>query len=276
MWKKIIKLIIDKFISFFGYKLIKVEDNKYQQLIRLYYLKKTKNFFFVQLGANDGKGADPLHDFIIDYQPNGILVEPQTKVFNDLKKTYVTLDNLSFANIAIYKEDCEHMFYTVKESFRSTLNKHSKINRYRKTSSSAFKKHIKCNATGIGSFSKEHITNYLKKVMGSFFNEKEIEKYIETIYVKALSFESFIKTYNIKHIDLLQIDTEGYDYEIIKMIDFKQFAPAILNYEHKNLTIKDKSQCEKVLRRKGYTLFRHGGDTCAFNFKYNKHEIKSH
>ena len=276
MWKKIIKIFVNKFIGSFGYELKRVKDNRYQRLIRLFYLNRTKNFFFVQIGANDGKGADPLHDFIVNYQPKGILVEPQTDVFNKLKRTYTKLDNLIFANIALYKEDGEQVFYTVKKSFRSTLNNYSKTNRYRKTSPSEFKNYPKCNATGIGSFSKDHVKNYIKQEMGSFFIENEIEKYIETIYIKAYSFESFIRTYNIKHIDLLQIDTEGYDYEIIKMIDFKHFAPTILNYEHKILSSKDRKKCEKMLCRNGYKLFRHGGDTCAFNFKYNKQRIKSH
>jgi len=267
MWKRIFKSIVKKLVNLYGYELIKVENNKYQELIRLYYLKKNKKFYFIQLGANDGKGADPLHDFIIDFKPSGILVEPQVDVFRELKNTYKKLNTLIFANIAIYKEDGEQEFYTIKESFRSTLNIYSKINRSRKISSSPTQKSIKCNATGIGSFSKEHVVSYLRKVMGSIFNEKKIDDYIETTYIRALSFETFIKTYNINHFDLLQIDIEGYDYEIIKMLDFKRFKPAIINYEHKNLTLRDRNECERFLKEMGYNLFKHGGDTCAFNFK---------
>ena len=41
-----------------------------------------------------------------------------------------------------------------------------------------------------------------------------------------------MKTYKIKKIDLLQIDTEGYDAEIILNIDFDLMKPKIIRFEH--------------------------------------------
>ncbi len=51
---------------------------------------------------------------------------------------------------------------------------------------------------------------------------------------------AFARKYKIKRIDLLQIDTERYDYDIIKQIDFSLIKPRMICYETHNLTGKMK------------------------------------
>ena len=46
-----------------------------------------------------------------------------------------------------------------------------------------------------------------------------------------------IKQNNFNDIDLLQIDTEGYDWNIIQMFDFDLFQPILIQYETAILTI---------------------------------------
>jgi len=41
-----------------------------------------------------------------------------------------------------------------------------------------------------------------------------------------------IKYYELKTVDLLQIDTEGFDWNVLKMYDFNYFKPVIIQYEH--------------------------------------------
>ena len=55
---------------------------------------------FIQVGANDGEYADPLHSFIVNYPWHGILVEPQPDIFARLRKNYAAMKNrLIFENI---------------------------------------------------------------------------------------------------------------------------------------------------------------------------------
>ena len=90
---------------------------------------------------------------------------------------------------------------------------------------------------------------------------------MEETLVKTITLEKLIEDYNIKHLDLLQIDTEGYDYEILKMLDFNRLKPTVINYENEHLSKQDRVSCEQLLQINAYSLFDHKGkygDTCAF------------
>ena len=53
---------------------------------------------------------------------------------------------------------------------------------------------------------------------------------------------------------LLQIDVEGFDFEVLKMIDFKQFSPAVIKYEHEGLSQSDQASARKLLENQGYEI----------------------
>ena len=46
---------------------------------------------------------------------------------------------------------------------------------------------------------------------------------------------TLIANNNIEGLDYLQIDTEGYDVEILKMIDFNIIMPKLIRFECSNL-----------------------------------------
>jgi hypothetical protein len=74
---------------------------------------------------------------------------------------------------------------------------------------------------------------------------------------------------NLKNFDLdyLQIDTEGFDYEILKMIDFSIIKPKLIKFESVNLSISDKQSANLLLVCNGYYLFDELGDTVAIDLK---------
>ena len=53
-----------------------------------------KDFFFIQVGANDGITGDDLRKYILKYQWHGILVEPVPYVFDRLIKNYKEVEHL--------------------------------------------------------------------------------------------------------------------------------------------------------------------------------------
>lgn len=64
-------------------------------------------------------------------------------------------------------------------------------------------------------------------------------------------------------IDLLQIDAEGYDYELIKTIDFQQCSPAILRFEYSHLSRADLDECLAMLAGRGYRFLIERYDVIA-------------
>ena len=86
------------------------------------YIEKNEDVFFIQIGANDGRYDpdndffDPLNPIINKYKINGIIIEPQKRVFDELEKTYYNYNNLILENIAIDKKTIEKDLYKISFS----------------------------------------------------------------------------------------------------------------------------------------------------------------
>jgi FkbM family methyltransferase len=193
------------------------------------------NFFFVQIGANDGVIYDPIHEHVTRYNWSGILVEPVGCYFSQLKRNYESNTNLIFENVAISDREEIRDFYRVKEGV-------SYLPRW-------------CN--GLGTF-------YLEVLLTHKWAIPNIEDYVVKERVKCISFKSLLKRYKVKMIDLLLIDTEGHDYEIIKQIDFDYIKPRMIMFEHQYIGKKDRNICDDLLKTQDYSLTRHLGNTFAF------------
>ncbi len=200
-----------------------------------------KNFFFVQIGANDGKTNDPLHSFVTKYGLSGLVVEPQPDAFKLLKDNYRAQKNVECVQAAIGSHSGTVPFYVVKESEKN------KDNWFR--------------MTRIASFNKESIKLGLKKKIKP---NDDPEDYIEEVPIKAISFSELVTSYKVKKIDFLQIDCEGYDFELLKTIDIEHLCPEIINFESHFFTEAERAIVEARLTKLGYKFFRYGSDTCAF------------
>ena len=53
--------------------------------------------------------------------------------------------------------------------------------------------------------------------------------------IKIVTFDDIIKKYNINEIEYLFIDTEGYDYQIIRSINFNKIKINRIKFEYKHL-----------------------------------------
>ena len=82
--------------------------------------------------------------------------------------------------------------------------------------------------------------------------------------VKGVTLHSLFEKHQIQELDLLQIDAEGFDYEIIRSIDFAKTKPAIIHYEHMVLSQADRNACLELLAENGYRFFLEDSDTLAY------------
>jgi hypothetical protein len=76
--------------------------------------------------------------------------------------------------------------------------------------------------------------------------------------------EYLLKKNNVEKVDLIKMDVEGYDYEIIKTIDFKKIRPSVLIYEWKHLLDADLKESLNLLRKNGYYFIELQDDIYAF------------
>ena len=69
--------------------------------------------------------------------------------------------------------------------------------------------------------------------------------------------EELLHRYNIRNIRVLMIDTEGFDFAVLKQLPFHKltFRPNVLVYEHRHLSDKDKAAVQALLRAQCYMVF---------------------
>jgi hypothetical protein len=78
--------------------------------------------------------------------------------------------------------------------------------------------------------------------------------------VQCWTFHQLLERHGLDHVDLLQIDAEGYDYEILRTVDFSRVRPRFINYE-REILLEDEPACRAMLTDAGYVLFDWGQDT---------------
>jgi hypothetical protein len=76
--------------------------------------RRTRNFFFIQIGAYDGRKDDPIYELVQRNRWSGILVEPQPDIFERLKQNYASFSGLAFEQAAIVEEGTSFSLYKLK------------------------------------------------------------------------------------------------------------------------------------------------------------------
>ena len=104
----------------------------------------------------------------------------------------------------------------------------------------------------LGSFNPNHI----RKHFGD-----EINPYIVCEKIPCQTLNEVLLLNSVKDIDLLHIDTEGFDYRVLRQFDFTCFQPEIIIYEHKHLSNEERQASSDLLTANGYNCIADGGDT---------------
>src|SRR5690606_32285255 len=101
-------------------------------------------------------------------------------------------------------------------------------------------------ATGLSSFNKEVLLEAISTGHVMRSSEKEgitppdnQGDWIVSEPVQTISPQTLKNQYGLNQIDFLQIDTEGFDFEIIKMVTNAGFFPKMIVFEHSHFTSQD-------------------------------------
>lgn len=181
------------------------------------------NKVFVQIGVFDGN--DEFLHFVKEYTPSKVvLVEPNSLMNESIKENYKGLSNMVIENVAIWKKDN----VMVDLVHPRQLKRRQEFSDYNPCFSL-----IPMDDWG----------NDLRKFS-----------------VPGMRFMTLCEKYNITDINYLQIDTEGYDAEIIKMIDFSKINIDVIVYENWDFPVK-------AFKRHGREAVKYG--TCAMRFLEN-------
>lgn len=202
---------------------------------------------FIQIGANDGLWNDPIYKFVRRDKWRGILVEPQRHVFERLQRTYRGVKSVHFENCACDAAEGEKILYKIGFTDARWASGLSSFNRVE------IQKMIDAG----------YVLRMARQSKVALPTDKNM--WIAQEVVRTTTIERIIRKYNFIDIDLLMIDTEGYDFEIIKSLPFELAKPRVIVYEHSHFTDGTKNECAGYLERHGYYIRPFGSDTVAFH-----------
>ena len=186
--------------------------------------RRGRDVFFLQVGANDGLMDDPIHFLVRKYGWWGVLLEPDPQLFERLKENYSGVDGPILVNAALSPINGKTTFYRIRMD--------EKMPNW---------------CALLGSFRREVILSNKNDV-------PEIETHIVEDRIESISFHSLVARYKPPRIDLIVIDTEGYDLEILRQLDLIRFRPDLIVYEHKHLNERERTIAADLLIANGYSV----------------------
>lgn len=213
-----------------------------------------RDFTVIQVGANDGITHDPIHKFIKRDNWNGVLLEPQKYVFDEfLSRLYEKHDNLHVFNAAVGREDGTATLFKIGFS----------DSRW---------------ATGLATFDRAT----LERAFGSGHVERRCAKegssipeqaagHIAEEEVEVISPSTLMERFDIRRIDLLMIDAEGFDFEVIKLFDLAAARPGLIIFEHSHLSEPSSRECLALLESNDYVTRKDGANIVALKASLNRY-----
>jgi len=154
-----------------------------------------------QIGTNNGN--DLFRNRVLQNKPDMvILVEPIEYLISQIQQNYSSVKNVHIYNNAIYYKNDEivELYIPAKNGVMGT------------------------KADNGITYADAHFSLL---PMNDWGPKDDMVK----VNAKSITFDEICKRHNITEIEYLQIDTEGFDCEIIKMIDFSKYKIKQLRFE---------------------------------------------
>lgn len=186
---------------------------------------------FIQIGSNDGRKNDPLYQYVRKNGWKGILVEPDLANFNKLTNNYDQVNGLIFENVGIGPARGELLFYRLKN----------------------IAEHEPAWYDQVGSFDKG---TFIKNIKYGH----ELDKRMTAELLQVITFDDLLQKNKFWKVDLLHTDTEGFDYKILRSIDFAEHDIRIVLFEGEWMTQFELKEIIQYLRKFNYRIFRSGID----------------
>jgi FkbM family methyltransferase len=189
---------------------------------------------FVTVGANDGVLGDPVADLLLaDPRWKGLLVEPVPSCFRRLQANYKDPERFSLEQVAVGPTAGVATFYAVSDLAREALPG------------------LPAWTDQLGSFDRNHILKHLDGVLAPF---------VEEIRVTVVPLVELLRVHGIDSVQLLHIDTEGFDFEVMRSLDFNACTPTGILAEHLHLSPHARSEMKRFMEARGYDVVDCGSD----------------
>lgn len=220
--------LFNYFLMLFKLKLIRI--SRFEQIL-ISIFGTHKPFSFVQVGANDGISFDNLYPIVTQRKCTGIVIEPVTNYYQKLEIAYSAFPKIIPTNVCVHANHEWVNIYKVDQEYSAELP---------------------VWAVGIASLDPKHHER-LNIPEAAIVTEQVQCEHLMTLFGR----------FAITKLDLLQIDTEGYDAAIIEMLDFSLIRPTVIKFEYTHLSKDGFNRTRNLLIKNGYKIKRDRNDIIA-------------
>jgi len=187
----------------------------------------------VQIGSNDGATNDPIASLIeVNNRWRVIFVEPVPYLFESLKRNKGNQNRFRFENVALNNGTAQ-TFYSVQVTAKDHIP------------------NLPPWYNQLGSFNRSNITRQLNGIL---------EPFIQECKIAGITLTELLERNQVKALELLHLDTEGYDWKILSNLNLARYKPSVILFEHKLLSRTEMRDSTNFLRP-WYNLYRLGIDT---------------
>ncbi len=203
-----------------------------EEVIGLWGPQKIKTF--ISIGANDGVKNDPINKYIQRYNWRGIMVEPLPSNFEKLQKNYAGNKNIILENAGIAEQSGKMSFYSLSNVQEDEPDWYDQV----------------------GSFDKDV---FLKNISV----QQELLSRMGVQEIECVRFDEILTRNLFQQVDLVMIDTEGYDFRILNSIDLSVYRPAVIVFEYEWLSHYEYKLAVSRFKKYGYRIIANGTDCIA-------------
>jgi FkbM family methyltransferase len=209
------------------------EPKTFTEILNWYNSNKNGKLNFLQIGAMDGVKHDELYRYVVSNDWTGVLVEPLPDMFEQLIQNYQEQPGLKFECSAITNEDgLVTMSRIPKELIQDKV--------------------VPEWAEGCSTLVTD---GYIADLLPHMVKET-----VRGITLKTL-YEKYGNDFN-----LVQVDTEGFDYDIFLQLMNNGFTADLYKIEIAHITYTKTVWMRWVLENQGYKTFIDGYDLIAYRF----------
>ena len=166
-----------------------------------FFKKETSNInIFIDVGAHEGETSNLFSKYLNIKKI--YCFEPSSINYKKLKKKILKKENIFLFNVGLGERDGEEDFNQLEESSSSTLVELNEKSKY---------------------FIKK------KKILNLFI-KKDFKNFYQTVNIMKL--KNFMHNNSIEYIDILKIDTEGYEMKVIRGAEEKIKNIDYIYFEH--------------------------------------------
>ncbi len=207
--------------------------------------KRDRSFTFLQIGANDGRINDPIFPFIFRDKWRGHRFEPLETPFNQLKILHKHTPWVEPVKALLGTKEGTVPLYCLSFSAKRW-------------------------ATGLSSLNKAQLetqiaSGYVARRAQKYNDVLPVDReaWIEAKEMPMHELNAWILGQAKGRLDLLQIDTEGYDHVLLEALDLKKLRIGMICFEKLHIPKSALLACVTKLKAAGYGLVESDCDILA-------------